>query len=202
MSLTGIGKKDGPDETSPASETIGTIDPSMAIASISAQLGGMQPPASMDSSTFVPFRSDGVNIQMRSSAGAATTAANNFEIVESGARGVNAELTRWNAASEKIIGDKDGDGIPDQFDKYPGRSVADIAAAVHGIGKYAKSADSFRKIFSALKKTMDNTLAMLEKLAGLAAAVNNPDIKRKITDEIDNLKGNSDTIKKAAGLED
>jgi hypothetical protein len=34
--------------------------------------------------------------------------------------------------------DDDGDGIPDDMDHYPGRTVADVAAEFNGIGKYTK----------------------------------------------------------------
>jgi hypothetical protein len=35
--------------------------------------------------------------------------------------------------------DDDGDGIPDDMDHYPGRTVADVAAEFNGLGKYAKT---------------------------------------------------------------
>jgi hypothetical protein len=35
-----------------------------------------------------------------------------------------------------IVGDMDGDGIPDDWDKYPNRTVADVAAEMYRLGKY------------------------------------------------------------------
>jgi hypothetical protein len=40
--------------------------------------------------------------------------------------------------SEVFNNDKDGDGIPDDYDKDLGETVAEVAARVNGVGKYAR----------------------------------------------------------------
>lgn len=72
-------------------------------------------------------------------------------------------LNEW----REISGDKDGDGIPDGWDKNPGMTVADVAAFVLKLGKYA---DNFHQTSATTKiasvaKSVKSLLASLNKLS-------------------------------------
>jgi hypothetical protein len=67
--------------------------------------------------------------------------------------------------------DLDGDGVPDGWDKYMGRTTADVAAEVYKIGKYAvtitQKGNGSPLLFQTLKSTVKN---MFSVLAGAATS--------------------------------
>ncbi|MDR0693232.1 MAG: hypothetical protein LBF49_01510 [Puniceicoccales bacterium] len=69
-----------------------------------------------------------------------------------------------------IINDIDGDGIPDDLDKHPGETVANVAARINKIGKYAVTDDNKTKIFSALKGITKSLDSLLNKISAMSAA--------------------------------
>ncbi|MDR1457862.1 MAG: hypothetical protein LBI47_03380 [Puniceicoccales bacterium] len=69
-----------------------------------------------------------------------------------------------------IISDIDGDGIPDDLDKNPGETIANVAARINKIGKYAVTDDNKAKIFSALKGITKSLDSLLNKISAMSAA--------------------------------
>jgi hypothetical protein len=69
-----------------------------------------------------------------------------------------------------VINDVDGDGIPDDLDKYPGETIANVAARINKIGKYATTDDNKTKIFSALKSVTKSLDSLLNKISAMSAA--------------------------------
>jgi hypothetical protein len=69
-----------------------------------------------------------------------------------------------------IASDIDGDAIPDDCDKYPGETVANVAARINKIGKYATIDDNKTKIFSALKGITKSLDSLFNKISAMSAA--------------------------------
>ncbi|MDR3144518.1 MAG: hypothetical protein LBT64_03425 [Puniceicoccales bacterium] len=112
-----------------------------------------------------------------------------------------AEVDAWNGKAERVIEDRDGDGIPDLYDKYPGQTIADVAAKVNKLGKYAKTNDAAKKIFSKMKQTLDKTLAMLGAIATWAAENGNAQQEKKAKDRIEDCQKELDKVKEATSAE-
>ncbi|MDR1890909.1 MAG: hypothetical protein LBQ23_01855 [Puniceicoccales bacterium] len=68
------------------------------------------------------------------------------------------------------ISDIDGDGIPDDYDKNPGETTANVAARINKIGRYAVTEDSKMKIFSAVKSITKSLDSLLNKISAMSAA--------------------------------
>ncbi|MDR2778911.1 MAG: hypothetical protein LBB16_01310 [Puniceicoccales bacterium] len=68
------------------------------------------------------------------------------------------------------INDIDGDGIPDDFDKNPGETVANVAARINKIGRYAPTENNTIKIFSAAQNIMTSLNSLLNKVSAMSAA--------------------------------
>jgi hypothetical protein len=82
---------------------------------------------------------------------------------------VNEIIKGYDEASNDESRDQDGDGIPDNLDKHPNQTVADVAAQKLGIGKYSKKNKqsmffSFLKKFFALIKSKNFPIGMLASL--------------------------------------
>jgi uncharacterized protein YlxW (UPF0749 family) len=69
-----------------------------------------------------------------------------------------------------MLNDLDGDGIPDDYDKHPGETVANVAARINKIGKYTVTDDNKMKIFSTLKTMVQSLDSLLNKISAMAAA--------------------------------
>lgn len=73
-----------------------------------------------------------------------------------------ALLDEW----REISGDQDGDGIPDGWDKNPGMTVADVAAYVLKLGKYANDNKALATTkISSVAKSVKSLLTSLNKLS-------------------------------------
>ncbi|MDR1432730.1 MAG: hypothetical protein LBI61_00065 [Puniceicoccales bacterium] len=140
--------------------------------SIAAQLDGKEAPNAMDS------------------------ALSDFQIAVAGIEQIR-ESTQLNEYIENIEkrggypanNDKDGDGIPDDYDKYQGRSIADVAAEKYGLGKY-RITQKMKSMISALKnlsKNLKMVLSTLALIASIAKAMKN--CRSKDRDESDGEDG-------------
>ncbi|MDR1232932.1 MAG: hypothetical protein LBJ75_01570 [Puniceicoccales bacterium] len=91
------------------------------------------------------------------------------------------------------ISDMDGDGIPDDYDKYPGETVANVAARINKIGKYAVTDDNKMKVFSSVKGITKSLESLLNKISAMSAAASSS--VKPATDalEMDGLGGDEKT---------
>jgi hypothetical protein len=69
-----------------------------------------------------------------------------------------------------LLNDVDGDGIPDDYDKNPGETVANVAARINKIGKYAVTDDNKMKIFSSIKNITKSLDSLLNKISAMSAS--------------------------------
>ncbi|MDR2629018.1 MAG: hypothetical protein LBC30_03465 [Puniceicoccales bacterium] len=84
--------------------------------------------------------------------------------------GLSEEINEGLRATLVTLNDIDGDGIPDDWDKNPGETVANVAARINKIGKYAITDDNKTKIFSALKSVTKSLDSLLNKISAMTAA--------------------------------
>jgi hypothetical protein len=89
--------------------------------------------------------------------------------------------------------DLDGDGIPDDYDKYPGETVSNVAARINKIGKYADTDGNKTKVFSAVKDITKSLESLLNKISAMSAAASSS--VKPATDalEMDGLGGDEKT---------
>ncbi len=94
-----------------------------------------------------------------------------------------ALLDEW----REISGDQDGDGIPDGWDKNPGMTVADVAAYVLKLGKYAN----------------DNKALATTKIASVAKSVKSLLTSlNKLSEQLANLEGYKNEVTRVQNLID
>jgi hypothetical protein len=79
---------------------------------------------------------------------------------------LDTTLARLESLLQRMSTDRDGDGVPDEYDKYLGKTVATVAAMKNKVGAFAetKHTEKLNKLISALK----SVTSLWDKLSAAA----------------------------------